>query len=288
MEKRRGQQGAPGEREGGSIVVSFLAYRMIGRLGMGGAVSKIVERVSLPLGAGGTPVEVASPLSCVVKRTGARAGERPLRIVVGLHGYGDSARNFSELAGEFALPDTLWVFPCAPDPVPMTADGAQWYDLFSASREQVARSSAAVDALLGALQEAARTPSAPGGAPLPALPVALLGFSQGAYVSLYTAVRSHRRLAAVVALSGYLAQTHRTPLPLPFHVRETPFFVAHGLHDNVVLPTSHFEAVDTLQHWGCEKVVGKTYPVAHSIHPKELGDVRAFLLEHTSLEARTL
>jgi predicted esterase len=254
---------------------------MIEALEMGDAVSKIVERLSLPLGPGGRPVDVPSPLSCVVKRTGGRDGERPLRIVVALHGYGDSARNFSELAGEFALPDTLWVIPCAPDAVPMTADGAQWYDLFSASREQVARSSASVDALLGALLDASQ-------APLTALPVVLLGFSQGAYLSLYTAVRSNRRLAAVVALSGYLAQTHRTPLPLPFHVQETPFFVAHGLHDNVVLPTSHFEAVDALEHWGCAKTVGKTYPVAHSLHPKEIADVRAFLLEHTSLEAKTL
>lgn len=247
-----------------------------------------MEKLSLPLGPRGAPVEVLSPLSCVVKRTGARTGERPLRILVALHGYGDSARNFAELAGEFSLPDTLWVVPQAPDAVPMTADGGQWYDLFSASREEVARSSGMVDTLLAALLDA-QGPRAAGQTPVP---VALLGFSQGAYISLYTAVRTHRRLAAVVALSGYLAQTHRTPLPLPFHVQETPFFVAHGLHDNVVLPTSYFEAIDTLSHWGCTRVVGKTYPVAHSIHPKELDDVRAFLLEHTTptptpVDART-
>ena len=190
---------------------------------------------------------------------------------MGLHGYGDNARNFSELAGEFALPDTLWLFPYAPQPVAMTADGGQWYDLYGPAREQVALSAKAVGELLSQVSTAS-------GVPL--TKTTLLGFSQGSYVTLYTALRHPERLACVVALSGYLGQVHRTPLPLPAHVRETPFFVAHGMHDNVVLPAQHFETTDILDAWGCTKVRAKTYAMAHSLHPTEIADIRTFILEH--------
>ncbi len=226
-------------------------------------MSKIVEPTSLPLG-DGRSATVHSELACVARLTGARAR----RVIVGLHGFGDNARNFSELAEEFALEDTLWVFPFAPDPVPMTFDGGQWYNLYAPARADVERSAAFLARLIEGILAATG---------LPPSSLCLLGFSQGAYMTLYTTLRSPHRLGGAVALSGYLAQVHRTPLPLPEHVRQTPFFVAHGLHDNVVLPASHFETVDALDTWGCTKVRHKTYPVAHSLHPTELADVRAFL-----------
>jgi len=243
---------------------------MIGLHAEGFNVSKIREPLSLPLSS--TPgsertalLETALP--CIARLTGTQAK----RVVVGLHGYGDNAKNFSELAEEFALPDTLWVFPYAPQPVAMTADGGQWCDLFGPAREQVARSADAVSELIRAICAATA---------LPPTKVTLLGFSQGSYVTLYTALRLPEKLACVIALSGYLGQVHRTPLPLPAHVRETPFFVAHGMHDNVVLPAQHFETTDILDTWGCTKVRAKTYAMAHSLHPTEIADIRAFILEH--------
>lgn len=226
-------------------------------------MSRNVESTVLPLGRG-REATVKSSLRCVAKLTGTAA----TRVIVGLHGYGDNARNFSEVAPEMGVDDTLWVFPHAPSPVEMMADGGQWYDLFGPARAQVEESAAAVRDLLVALPEAT-------GVPLGR--TFLLGFSQGAYISLYTALRFEQRLAGVAALSGYLGQVHRTP-PLPAHVKETPFFVAHGLHDNVVLPASHFETVDALAHWGVTGVTAKTYAMAHSLHPTEVADLRRFLL----------
>jgi phospholipase/carboxylesterase len=255
----------------GFVLVSWFRYRMI-RLHLEGRnVSKILEQVSLPLcNAPGRErtVQIQSSLACVTKLTGTEAK----RVVVGLHGYGDNARNFAELADEFRLPDTLWVFPLAPGAVPMTAGGGQWYDLYGPARRDVASSSDAVSKLLTSIREITGLPSEK---------TVLLGFSQGSYIALYTALRLPVKLAGVVALSGYLGQVHRTPLPLPWHVRETPFFVAHGMHDNVILPAQHFETLDALDTWDCEKVTGKTYAMAHSLHPTEIGDIRNFIFEHT-------
>lgn len=228
------------------------------------------QALTLPLGA--RSVTVDSKLDCVCVLTpGASRDDTPVRLVVAMHGYGDNARNFAELAGEFAVPSTLWVFPFAPDPVPMSVGGGQWYELFGPMRPQIERSAAWI-------QELTRGASVATGIPL--AKTFLLGFSQGGCMALYTGLRFTERLAGIASLSGYLGQAHRIRELAP-HTKDTPLFVAHGMHDNVVLPTQHFETVDALEFWNASNVTAKTYAMAHSVHPTEMADVRAFLTRNS-------
>jgi phospholipase/carboxylesterase len=228
-------------------------------------MSRSSESMLLPLGPQ-RQVACRSPLACVAKLKGTQVA----RIVVGLHGYGDNAQNFSELADEIPLEDTLWVFSQGPGETPMTAQGAQWYNLFGPARREIEESTEKVKVLLQNLSLATHVPLSK---------VALFGFSQGAFLSLYTALTLSERLGAVVALSGFLGQTHRMGIPSAAAL-SNPYFIGHGLHDNVVLAAEHFETLDFLEFHGARKVVSKTYPFAHTVNANELADVTGFLKEH--------
>lgn len=208
--------------------------------------------------------QVTLPLECLVRQT----SEEPQRVIFALHGFGDNARNFSELTQEFSLRDTLWIVPNAPETLPFPGDGGQWYELFGNPHPQFKSSCEKVRNSLELVQKETG---------LDWSKFVLLGFSQGAFVSLYSALTCPHDLGGVVALSGYLAQAHRIQLPHAGR-RNLPVFVAHGLSDQVVFPAQHFETLDILTQLGVNKVTSKTYKgVAHSLCAEELFDIRNFI-----------
>ncbi|MFZ9520337.1 MAG: alpha/beta hydrolase [Silvanigrellaceae bacterium] len=218
---------------------------------------------SLKWNQAGRALNLDIPLECIVRQT----SESPQKVIFALHGFGDNARNFSELADEFKLPDTLWVFLQAPERLPFPGDGGQWYELFGNPHPQFKSSCEKVRITL----ESFKAQSG-----LDWKNIFLFGFSQGSFVSLHSGLTLPHRLGGVVALSGYLAHTHRLTPPAPERL-ELPIFLAHGLNDQVVFPAQHFETLDILSHFGFRKVTAKTYRgVAHGLCAEEIFDIRSF------------
>lgn len=197
-----------------------------------------------------------------------QSGDAVERVVIALHGYGDNAKNFSSLSQELKLKNTLWIFLQAPEPLPFPGDGGQWYELlgnphpqFYSSLQKVIATSSHLRSALGIEWNK----------------FVFFGFSQGAFLSLFSALTHPERVAGVVALSGYLAQGHKLNELAPDR-RELPVFLGHGMHDQVVFPAQHFETQDILSHLGFRRVTAKTYAgVAHSLCAEELYDIRTFI-----------
>jgi phospholipase/carboxylesterase len=207
---------------------------------------------------------VQLPLQACIHQT----GEQVARVIIALHGYGDNARNFSSLADELSLKDTLWIFLQAPESPPFPGDGGQWYELFGNPHGQFYSSLQKVIESSRVIQDAIK---------LSWNKLLFLGFSQGAFLSLFSALTHPERVAGVVALSGYLAQSHKLT-DLPAARQDLPVFIAHGLHDQVVFPAQHFETRDILSHLGFHNITAKTYAgVAHSLCAEELYDIRTFI-----------
>jgi phospholipase/carboxylesterase len=111
---------------------------------------------------------------------------------------------------------------------------------------------------------------------IPAERIVLAGFSQGAAMTLHTAVRLPYRLAGIIALSGYLPLADRFAQERTAANLHTPVFMAHGLHDGVVLPRRGEEARDLLLAQGYQ-VQWHGYQTEHNVIPEEIEDMGAFL-----------
>jgi phospholipase/carboxylesterase len=202
----------------------------------------------------------------------------PTAAVIWLHGLGADGNDFAGLVPELNLadcPPIRFIFPHAPS-IPVSVNGGYvmpaWYDLLGldlVSKQDAAgiqKSEAAIQALMA--NEVARG--------IPAERIVLAGFSQGCAMALHTALRLPQKIAGVMALSGYLPLADRFASERHAANATTPIFMAHGTQDPVVVLARGEDSRDALVALG-HPVQWHTYPMPHSVHPKEIADISDFL-----------
>lgn len=202
----------------------------------------------------------------------------PTASVIWLHGLGADGHDFAAIVPQLDLSGCRpirFIFPHAPS-MPVTINGGYvmpaWYDIMVADlvrREDAAgirRSALAIEALIA--QEVAR-----GVAPEH---IVLAGFSQGCAMALHTGLRHGQTLAGIMALSGYLPLAETLAIERSAANQATPVFMAHGTADPVVVIGRAEASRDTLVSLG-HSVQWHTYPMPHSVHPREVADISAFL-----------
>lgn len=199
--------------------------------------------------------------------------------IIWLHGLGADAHDFEPIVPEL-LPrrERGWrfVFPNAPiRPVTINGGSAMpaWYDIKSfdrtAGEDEAGFRSTATDISELITREIGRG--------IAAERIVVAGFSQGGAVALYLVPRHAQRLAGVVALSCYLPLSARLgPEHAPAN-DATPIFMAHGLADAVIAPALAVQSRDLLLKAGYP-LEWHQYPMAHSVCPAEIADIRAFLV----------
>jgi len=128
-------------------------------------------------------------------------GAAPEQVIILLHGVGADGNDLIGLAPYFqqVLPGALFLSPNAPFPYDMAPFGRQWFSLQDRSapaRLAGTRSTApALDAYLdGVLADTG----------LNADRMVLIGFSQGAMMSLYVGLRRQHPLGGIIGYSGML------------------------------------------------------------------------------------
>ena len=202
----------------------------------------------------------------------------PTASVIWLHGLGADGHDFAAIVPQLDLSGCRpirFIFPHAPS-MPVTINGGYvmpaWYDIMVADlvrREDatgIRRSALAIEALIA--QEVAR-----GVAPEH---IVLAGFSQGCAMALHTGLRHGQTLAGIMALSGYLPLADTLAVERSAANQATPIFMAHGTADPVVMIGRAEASRDTLVSLG-HTVQWHTYPMPHSVHPREVADISAFL-----------
>lgn len=210
----------------------------------------------------------------------------PSAAVIWLHGLGADGHDFAALVPELDLtgcPPIRFVFPHAPSQ-PVTVNGGYvmpaWYDLYGpdlVKRQDEAgirASEKAIHALIA--REMARGISPEN--------IVLAGFSQGCAMALHTGLRCPHTLAGLVALSGYLPLAGLFPAEREAANANTPIFMAHGNQDTVVVPARGEASRDLLSDLGYA-VEWHSYPMPHSVHPREVADISQFLARVLSKSA---
>ncbi|MBD1205799.1 MAG: alpha/beta fold hydrolase [Rhodobacteraceae bacterium] len=208
-------------------------------------------------------------------RKAARSG-RARSIVVFVHGYGADGADLLGLGDALAphLPDTVFVAPNAPQPCVGNPFGFQWFPIpwldgssEEAAREGMASSVALMDAFLDArLVEEGLGPEA----------LALVGFSQGAMMSLHVAPRRAEAVAGVVAISGRLLMPERLAAEA---VVKPPVLLIHGDEDPVVPFADMGLAGEALVAAGFDTFGHVMEGTGHGIAPDGLGVTLQFLKE---------
>ncbi len=183
----------------------------------------------------------------------------PKQIVVFLHGYGSNGQDLISLAPYFAnaLPDAVFVSPDAPYPCEVGM-GYQWFSLAEYTPvkllEGAQQAHPVLDNYLDKLLKEYE---------LTADKMALVGFSQGTMMSLYTGLRQNPALGGVLGYSGALVGLEAVD-----NENRAPICLIHGENDSVVPVVAYQDA--------CQKLLEKGYDVSGHSTPN---------LEHSIDEA---
>lgn len=209
-------------------------------------------------------------------RTPAASG-RAKSLVVFLHGYGANGADLLDIGDVLAphLPDTAFVAPDAADRVPGAPSGYQWFPIprFDGSSEAQAeagltRATADIDAFLD--QRLAYEGLDTGA-------LAIVGFSQGAMMSLQVAPRRAAPMAAVVAISGRLLRPERLGTETKSRM---PILIMHGDQDAVVEFDEMALAANTLVAAEFDVFGHVMKGMGHGISQDGLSSMRGFLTRY--------
>jgi phospholipase/carboxylesterase len=176
-------------------------------------------------------------------RFGPAAGRAPRHIVVLCHGYGSNGDDLISLAPYWAktMPDALFVSPNAPDPCDMAPpgfEGRQWFPIGALDPATLGAGARRARSVLDHFIDAELTRHA-----LPPDAYALMGFSQGAMMALFSGLRRAVAPRAILAYSGALVD----PASLAREITGAPpVLLVHGEADIVVPPSRSREAQTAL------------------------------------------
>jgi predicted esterase len=191
-----------------------------------------------------------------------QAGSR--RLLVALHGLGDSLEGYRWLPDALGLPWLNCLLVNAPDPY---YGGYSWYDFSGDAGAGVRRSRALLNALLDARR----------GQGYPTEQTVLFGFSQGSLMTLETGLRYPHRFAGLVGISGHVHDPAALVDELSPVARQQRLLVTHGTRDPLIPLAPVRQQVRQLQDAGLG-IEWREFVKDHTIAgAEELDLIRAFI-----------
>ncbi|HEX3130160.1 MAG TPA: dienelactone hydrolase family protein [Thermoanaerobaculia bacterium] len=205
-------------------------------------------------------------MSARVLAAGTPLGQAKAAMIL-VHGRGAPAEDILSLGRELDRPDLAYLAP--------QAEGYSWYPYtFMAPMERNEPGLSNGLALLGHLLERLEADG------IPPERTVLLGFSQGACLSLEFTARNAKRYGGIVGLSGGLIGppgTPRGPAEYPGSFAGTPVFLGCSDRDPHIPLERVKETTEVLTRMGA-KVTERIYPaMGHTVNEDELQHVRDLL-----------
>jgi len=182
-----------------------------------------------------------------------------------VHGRGASAEDMLRLAAEFGTTDVAYLAP--------QAAGRTWYpySFLSPIPDNEPGISSGLRVLAG-LADSLMAQL------IPPARIGVLGFSQGACLSLEFAARHPRRYAAIVGLSGGLIGPPGTPREYPGMLDDVPVFLGCSDVDAHIPLARVHESAEVFRRMGAS-VDERIYPgMGHTVIEDEIAAVNALVL----------
>lgn len=155
----------------------------------------------------------------------------PEYLMILLHGYGSNGEDLISLAPDFAetIPNVQFISPDAPFRFEGGYTGFQWYSLLDRSTKYMLNGANIAEPILESFINSQLERFQ-----LDDSKLILCGFSQGAMMATYSALKRAHPCAAVLSFSGYIIDDHE----FNSNIKSRPeTFLCHGKQDKIV----HFD-----------------------------------------------
>ena len=202
------------------------------------------------------------------------AGGNANKLVVFLHGYGADGKDLIDLAKPFgmALPNASFISPDAPHPCAMSPQGRQWFPIEEIPMGAIRASLGLLDLIQNEIKKLSLTFK----------DVILIGFSQGAMMSMQCLLINNEQLGAIIGYSGALKEENIDAandliLNGKHKYSDTPVLLVHGEQDEVVPFQSLKKSKYLLNKIGFNVQTLSRQNLAHGIDPEGISKGMEFL-----------
>jgi len=178
------------------------------------------------------------------------------KLMIILHGRGDSSQGFTFLAEYLAIENMNYLLLDAPDDY---FGGYSWYDLPPHQLDGIIYSSSLLTHTFDTLFEE----------DFNAHESFLFGFSQGSLLTFEFGARYKKVLAGYIAISGYIYDADTLLLEMNQKLKSGNWLCTHGIHDDILPYEISKSQVETLQGSGFN-ILFKSYEKTHTVAPEEL------------------
>ncbi len=209
-----------------------------------------------------------------IYRRDPAAGGNPNKLVVLLHGYGADGKDLIDLANPFgmALPNANFISPDAPHPCAMSPQGREWFPIEEIPKGAIRASLG----LLNLIKNEAKKLN------LSFKDVVLIGFSQGAMMSMQCLLINNEQIGAIIGYSGALREENINAandqiLNGKHKFADTPVLLVHGEQDEVVPFQSLKRSKNLLSNIGFNVQTLSRQNLAHGIDPEGISEGMNFL-----------
>jgi phospholipase/carboxylesterase len=182
------------------------------------------------------------------------------RLMIALHGLGDSLEGWLWLPRAMRLPWLNFLLVQAPIPY---YGGWSWFDIEDGSG--IAESREMLFELLDGLAE------------YPANQIIFSGFSQGCLMSIEVGVRYPRQLAGIVGISGFVHEPEKLVREMSPVARQQRFLLTHGTQDPMLPIEGTRPQVELLKKAGLN-IEWREFVKVHNVAgEEELAVIREFV-----------
>lgn len=190
------------------------------------------------------------------------------KLMIILHGRGDSAEGFRFFPEELGLDDMNYLLLNAPFEY---YTGFSWYDLPPHQLAGIEYSQKVLTEILDTLFKDKYEPSQ----------TILFGFSQGSLLSFEFGSRYKESLAGYIAVSGYIYDADKILLEMNTETNKGNWLCTHGYEDDILPFTQSESQIQTLQEGGFE-IEFRAYHKTHTIDMGELNEIREWIAKRLS------
>lgn len=187
------------------------------------------------------------------------------KLIVVLHGRGDSAEGFRFFPQELGFDDVNYLLLDAPFEY---YTGFSWYDLPPNQLPGIEYSRNVLTQTLDRLFAGEYEPSQ----------TILLGFSQGSLLTFEFGARYHKVLAGYIGVSGYIYDAQKILKEMNKEVNQGNWLCTHGYEDDVLAFSESASQVHVLQEGGLD-IDFRAYHKTHTVDMGELGEIREWVAQ---------